>query len=266
MIEVKALKPTQHSAPSAEEIYRKAQEEPAPSRWPAALAVIVLAVAAYLRSLTSTQAEPEPDPVDSAATPQPVGEAAPQSDPDETGSISDDKSDHELGSGAASDPVPGLADFLGIDSPPIDYEQLPLQPFVRETIEFGVDRVSNDNRFTAEGSQTIGGASVSSSPHLVPIEGGGARLPVVVAPFNPVIVVPKPYDPPDRPDPDPVGPKDPTARNRYPPLARACLPDQNQHFQTLLLTTHAVLMCSTGSPSAQRYLLPLHSPVAPPDT
>ncbi|WID99326.1 hypothetical protein QO058_14460 [Bosea vestrisii] len=171
MIEVKALKPAQNSAPSAEEIYRKAQEEPAPSRWPAALVVIVLAVAAYLRSLTSTQAEPEPGPVDSGAAPQPVGEVEPQGDLDETGSIPEEK--NEPGSGAASDPVPGLADFLGIDSPPIDYEQLPLQPFVRETIAFGMDRVSNDNRFTAEGSQTIGGARVSSSPHLVPIEGAG---------------------------------------------------------------------------------------------
>lgn len=173
MIEVKALRPARNSAPSAEEIYRKAQGEPAPSRWPAALAVIVLAVAAYLRSLTSTQAEPEPGPVDTAAAPQPAGEVELQGDPDETGSIPEDKNDHELGSGAASDPVPGLVDFLGIDLPPIDHEQLPLQPFVRETIAFGLDRVSNDNRFAAEGSQTIGGASVSSGPHLVPIEGAG---------------------------------------------------------------------------------------------
>ncbi|AOO82188.1 calcium-binding protein [Bosea vaviloviae] len=242
MIEVKALKPAQNSAPSAEEIYRKAQEEPAPSRWPAALAVIVLAVAAYLRSLTSTQAEPEPGPVDGAAAPQPVGEVAPQGDPDETGSIPEEKNDHERGSAAASDPVPGLADFLGIDSPPIDYEQLPLQPFMRETIEFGMDRVSNDNRFAMEGSQTIGGARVSSSPHLVPIEGGGARLPVVVAPFNPVIVVPKPYDPPDGPDPDPVGPQDPTARNRSPRLARSVQLGEIGACQTLLLTAAGLLV------------------------
>ncbi|HEY5796788.1 MAG TPA: hypothetical protein VIU82_17400, partial [Bosea sp. (in: a-proteobacteria)] len=170
MIEVKALKPNQDRTVSPEEIYRKAENEPAPSRWPVALAAIVLAVAGYLRSLAGAEANPQPEqpePEEAAsAAPEPEGdEIVPEPEAeDETGSLAGKKAGPEseqdgiLGSGAAGQPTPGLADFLGIDSPPIDYEQLPLPVFPRATFEFGLGRVSNDNRFVM-GTQ-IGGSSL----------------------------------------------------------------------------------------------------------
>ncbi|HEY5796728.1 MAG TPA: hypothetical protein VIU82_17090, partial [Bosea sp. (in: a-proteobacteria)] len=166
MIEVKALKPNQDRSVSPEEIYRKADNEPAPSRWPAALAVIVLAVAGYLRSLAGAEANPQPEqpePEEVASAAPDAGEIEPEAE-DETGSLAGKKTgpeseqDGNLGSGAAGQPTPGLADFLGIDSPPIDYEQLPLPVFPRATFEFGLGRVSNDNRFVM-GTQ-IGGSSL----------------------------------------------------------------------------------------------------------
>lgn len=263
MIEVKALRPTQNHTVSAEEIYRKTQDEPAPSRWPAALAVIVLAVAGYLRSLSSTQAtpaaaeEPEPEPEQLAnAAPRPgTDEIEPRPEAeDETGSLPGKKTapdpdqDGNLGSGAAGDPVPGLADFLGIDSPPIDYEQLPLPVFPRATFEFGLDRVSNDNGFAL--TSQAGG---SSSPAFrLDLDGFQLASPIVVAPFRPIIVVPNPRDD----EPDTVDPIDPRPRNRAPRLTGAVQLGEIGPCQVLMLTLAGLLV---GASDADGDTLLIHN-------
>lgn len=260
MIEVKALRPTQPSSASAEETYRKTQDEPAASRWPAALTVIVLAVAAYLRSLVGAEANPqdEPQPQDEpdATRPQ-LAEDNAENDVDETGALPDKKAEPDpdgvLGSGAASGPIPGLADFLGIDSPPIDYEQLPLPAFVRAAFEFGLGRVSNDNSFAL--AAQVGGSSVGPGRSEVGLAGSeslsrsdvsGFQLtsPIVVAPFKPVVIVPPPRE--EEPG-EPVEPEDPRLRNRAPRLASAVQLGEIGPCQTLMLTLAGLLVGATDA-------------------
>lgn len=255
MIEVKAFKPSQNRTPTAEESYRKAQEEPAASRWPAALAAIILAVAGYLRSLTTAKAEQQPEPDERTAADEPAAESldaetvTPPGEPEETNSLAEEKATgQELGSGAPGTPMPGLADFMGIDSPPIDYEQLPLSGFVRASLEFGVGRGSNDNGvITAGGSWTLASQAAPSGFSLAVIEGGASGLPAVVAPFNPVLIVPDSRDREDGDDDGPVVPQDPRGRNRAPRVSGTVQLGEIGACQTLLLTLAGLLVGATDA-------------------
>lgn len=256
MIEVKALRPTQNPTASAEESYRRTEVEPAPSRWPAALAVIVLAVAAYLRSLVAAEANPpaeQPEAEELAsALPESGGDEIEPEAEDETGSLPGKKTEPEqeanLGSGAAGGPISGLADFLGIDSPPIDYEQLPLPAFVRAAFEFGLGRVSNDNGFGL--AFQIGGSS--SSAFRLDTSGFQLPSPIVVAPFNPIVIgPPRDEDPGDTPEPE-----NPPPRNRAPRLAGAVQLGPIGPCQTLMLTLAGLLV---GASDADGDTLLIHN-------
>lgn len=198
MIEIKSLKPDSARVPSTPEIYRGSETEAAPSRWPAVAMLALAAVAIYLKSLFPGLAKsdlgPPAEPAKSEAGGDPALQAMDNSDEkqleDETGSLGE-KDEPVIGSGGPGPAVGGIADFMGIDSPAIDYEQLPLPRHIPSVFElgFGRDRAGNDN---------IGMASFGSGPYvpqagnspgrrdfedMVDIGNGpGAKLPVVVGP------------------------------------------------------------------------------------
>lgn len=161
MITIKTKKATEPQAPDAAQIYRKAQAESAPApRWPGVLALAITAVAIYLKSLFPGQAK-----TDAAAPPATkenaqAGEAprkpslaegeeplpASGEEVDETGSLGKEPADAEaIGSGGLGLSVPGLPDFLNIDSRLIDYSQLPLPRYPSPILEFGVGFMANND-------------------------------------------------------------------------------------------------------------------------
>lgn len=269
MIEIKASKPQTASPPSAEQIYRAPEPETKRSRWPVAILLAVTAVAAYVMSLFPSQSKsdlgsptgkPEANEAGGGPAPERAAEAEAE---DETGSLPDPGDETALGSGEPGPAVGGIADFLGIDSPPIDYEQLPLPRFVPGRIEFGLDRVSNDNGFGL--TQQVGGLSGGGSPAGSGLRGGqpSGRVdddtstpaprpftPVVVAPFEPVIVTPTGPGPvdagPGGEEPGPGGPgdedpDDEEARNHAPVLRGAVVLANIGVCQTVLITVAALL-------------------------
>jgi len=188
MIEVKSFKPQTSSPPSAEQLYRSAGAEAAPSRWPAVIVLTIMAVALYLRSLfpsfaNSDLGPPSERPVEEAAggDPTQMEQDTAENPEDETGSLGD--KEEPVGSGGPGTAVAGLADFLGIDSPPIDYKQLPLPRYAMASVEngFGRERAGNDNLSALSGSVSIG---ASGGVGLL------ANLPVMVGSFTPIIVTP----------------------------------------------------------------------------
>ncbi len=268
MIAVKALRSEQSRPLSAEEIYRQPEPEAARSRLPAVLALAVTAIALYIKSLfpsqattVPTDAKPEPEPQDAPVTarnqgePEADQEAAPE---DQTGSLgnkpapADPGLSRAIGSGSPFQAVPGLGDFLGIDSPAIDYDQLPLPRFRAAEFEQGVGRQSNDNgSVIAFGSGGGGGGSGSSSltgvaEQLARIENPLANLPAITAPFNPVIVLPPVAEEDEEEPGDTEGgpggetPVDPR-QNRAPRLSGPVYLHDLTGCQTLLLTLAALL-------------------------
>lgn len=268
MIAVKALRSEQGRPLSAEEIYRQPEAEPQRSRLPGVLALAVTAVALYIKSLfpsqasteAPTEARPDVEEEGPAAAARKQAEAEPEAEvspEDQTGSIGNKPAPAEpglpraIGSGSPFQAVPGLADFLGIDSPAIDYEQLPLPRFRPAEFEQGVGRQSNDNgRAIAFGSGGGGGGSGSSTTgeaeQLARIENPLAGLPSISAPYNPVIVLPPDggdgdgEDEGEGEDPTGPGPDDPR-QNRAPRLSGPVHLHDLAGCQTLLLTLAALL-------------------------
>ncbi|MGO4678197.1 cadherin-like domain-containing protein, partial [Bosea sp. 2YAB26] len=94
---------------------------------------------------------------------------------DETGAIKKGPEDGPaLGSGGQAVGTAGLAAFLGIDSPPIDYEQLPLRRFSPAKLEdvFG-DPASNDNLTLGHGGGLSGSAGSGSGHDFEGIASAG---------------------------------------------------------------------------------------------
>ena len=177
MISIKATKPAEQQLPDAAQIYRKAQGEAAPApRWPGVLALAITAVALYLKSLFPGQAKTDPSAPPVAEENVRAGEApakpsvaedeeqspAAGEEVDETGSLGKEPVVAKaVGSGGPGQDVPGLPDFLNIDSRLIDYDQLPLPRYPWPVFEFGPGfSALNDN-----GGRSFG---------LAAIAGGGA--------------------------------------------------------------------------------------------
>src|SRR6478752_3604064 len=171
MIEIRTLKAPAPGAPAAEQSYRKITDEDAApsSRWPALVVLALTAVAIYVKSLFPSHAKsdlgpPTEPPGEDAAgggpSRQAQAEEADKEAEDETGAIKKEaEPDPALGSGGQAVGAGGLAAFLGIDSPPIDYEQLPLRRFSPAKLEdvFG-DPASNDNLTLSHGGGLSGSA------------------------------------------------------------------------------------------------------------
>ena len=184
MITVKATKPAEQPLPGTAEIYRKAlAESPARPRWPGMLALAITAVALYLKSLFPGEAR-----TDAAALPAPkedaqVGETprkpavaeeseqAPEirDDVEETGSLGREAAQKAVGSGGLGPVVPGLPDYLNIDSRLIDYDRLPLPRYPSPIFEFGAGvSATNDNGGRGVSAEAGSGGGSSSS-------GGGGQ-------------------------------------------------------------------------------------------
>lgn len=180
MITIKANKPAEPQAPDAGQLYRKAQAETGPApRWPGVLALAITAVAIYLKSLFPGQARTDaaapPATKDDAA----AGEAASRpavaegeepapaagEDVDETGSLGKEPpAPKAIGTGGPGYPIPGLADFLNIDSRLIDYEQLPLPRYPSPIFEFGfASSANNDNGWRSFALAAVGGGDALPS-------------------------------------------------------------------------------------------------------
>lgn len=178
MIEIKALRPQSSNVQTAEQIYRAPEAESRPARWVGAVLLAMTAIAAYVASLfpAAARSSPEPAPEQPEAK---AGEAPPVlgAAEDETGALGEGEKEHPLGSGNPAPPVDGIADFLGIDSPPIDYEQLPLPRSDSARVPFGFDQPSNDNRlarsFQAVGPAGDDGGRTSKPASFTSAETGG---------------------------------------------------------------------------------------------
>ncbi|WP_336814253.1 calcium-binding protein [Bosea sp. MMO-172] len=192
MISIKAAKPTEPQLPDAAQIYRKAQEEPAAKpRWPGVFALAFTAVVLYLKSLFPGQAKTDASAPPAAEDKAQAGEAARkpsvaegeeqrpdgEKDVDETGALGKEPPGVKaIGTGGPGVAVPGLPDFLNIDSRLIDYDQLPLPRYPSPIFEAGLSfSANNDNGgrgfvFTAvsgggsEGGGSGGGGGGSSGP------------------------------------------------------------------------------------------------------
>lgn len=267
MIAVKALRPQDNRTLSTEEIYRQPDAEPQRSRLPGVLALAVTAIALYIKSLfpshaTSVPAEagqPEEEATGAPAAARKLAEAEPDEAPapeDETGSIGNKQAPADagpqraIGSGSPFQAVPGLPDFLGIDSPAIDYDQLPLPRFRPAEFEQGVGRQSNDNgravAFGSGGSEGGGGGSATGeAEQLARIEAPLAGLPSIIAPFNPVVVLPPDGGGDEEEDGEDEGPQEPgpgePRQNRAPRVAGPVWLHDLAGCQTLLLTVAALL-------------------------
>jgi Ca2+-binding RTX toxin-like protein len=195
MIEIKALKPQSSSVQTAEQIYRAPEAEVRPARWVGALLLAMAAIATYVASLFPTYARSTPElapeqPEAKGSEAAPVLGAAAE---DETGALGEGEKEPPLGSGNPSSPVGGIADFLGIDSPPIDYEQLPLPRSDPPAVGFGLDQPSNDNRL-ARNFQAVQPAGDN---------GGGASRPASAFSGETGGAIPlKPVSRPPQPDRD----------------------------------------------------------------
>lgn len=178
MITVKATRSAEPQLSDAAQIYRKAQAEPvATPRWPSVLALAVTAVAIYLKSLFPGQAKTDATAPPAAEDNAQAGEAPrkpavaegdePQQpsekEVDETGSLGRQPATAKaIGSGGPGPDVPGLPDFLNIDSRLIDYEQLPLPRYPSPIFDAGSGfSANNDNggRGLALASSSGGGGS-----------------------------------------------------------------------------------------------------------
>lgn len=162
MITIKAAKPTEPQLPDAAQIYRKAQEEPAAKpRWPGVFALAFTAVVLYLKSLFPGQAKTDASAPPAAEDQAQAGEAARkpsvaegeeqrpdgEKDVDETGALGKEPpAVKAIGTGGPGVAVPGLPDFLNIDSRLIDYDQLPLPRYPSPIFEPGLGvSANNDN-------------------------------------------------------------------------------------------------------------------------
>ncbi|MGE7470325.1 cadherin-like domain-containing protein [Bosea sp. NPDC003192] len=244
MIDVKAARRTEDAPQNPTQSYeRSGQDTPLSLRGPALLVALMAAVVAYVQGIVDPgkAATPQPQPeqpkppaadgkVSKAADEEPAAKAVAGVDemPDETGALGEAK-EKAVGTGGPGPTVPGLPDFLGIDSPMFEFEQLPLPPLRSARIPdgFGED-ASNDNW----------------SSLRVPSGSGGLfepGLPTLAGAF------PSPITGPDGGGPDirPPGPVDPgpelPPRNRAPRLVGPVRLVDIGPCQTTLLTMALLL-------------------------
>jgi Ca2+-binding RTX toxin-like protein len=241
MIDVKAARRTDTAPQNAAQIYERAQDDaPLPLRVPAMLVALMAAVIAYVQGIldpakaaTSQNEEQRPGTAaadgvtaEAAAPPAPDAADAPE---DETGALGDAK-EKAIGTGGPGPTVPGLPDFLGIDSPMFEFDQLPLPPLrpARIPDAFGED-ASNDNWSALRMPAGSGGLFEAGLPSLAgsfpsPTSGPGGG-------GGPDIRPPGPVDP---------GPELPP-RNRAPRLTGPVRLVDIGPCQTTLLTMALLL-------------------------
>lgn len=253
MIDVKAARRTQE-APSVAQIYAQgAEAPPARSRIAVVLVGAVIALASFVQSLFARDAtEAPPAPKDrpgedeAGGAPQDERQAAqaeadePRPDEpkpeDETGSIGREF-DQAVGSGGPGQPVPGLPDYLNIDSPAFDFESYPFVPIAMQRLEgFGA---SNDNgfrvSFLASGSGGLGTAPSASIDPAVRVPDFGN--------WPPFMTGPGPGDD-GGPNPGPGPGPEPGIRNRPPRIGPALRLADLGGCQTVTLTMAMLLLGS----------------------
>ena len=177
------------TAEESNAFYRKAlAESPARPRWPGMLALAITAVALYLKSLFPGEAR-----TDAAALPAPkedaqvgetlrkpaVAEESEQAqeirdDVEETGSLGREAAQKAVGSGGLGPVVPGLPDYLNIDSRLIDYDRLPLPRYPSPIFEVGAGfSATNDNGGRGVSAETGSGMTVKLIVADAPGASGG---------------------------------------------------------------------------------------------
>ncbi|MFJ5368683.1 cadherin-like domain-containing protein [Bosea sp. CER48] len=252
MITIKTARPAESQAPDAGQIYRRVQAEAAPApRWPGVLALAVTAVAIYLKSLFPGQARtdaaaPPAAKDDAAAAEAPRNQAvaeddgrAPAQGPDvdETGSLGQEPpAARAVGTGGPGYVVPGLPDFLNIDSRLIDYGQLPLPRYPSPIFEFGAGfSANNDNGWRSLSLAAVGGGASPSE--------ASARTPTGDA-GRPADAGPDRHGPDTKPggggDDDDPTPQEP--RNRAPRVSGPVQLADIGGCQTLMIASLALLM------------------------
>ncbi len=270
MISIKAKRPEEPPAPDAAQLYRKLQvDAPSTSRWPRILALALSAVALYLKSLVPGQASTDAAPAqadagagesagkpalaESGVTPPTSGEEV-----DETGSV-EAPADKAIGSGGPALGVPGLPDFLNIESRLIDYDQLPLQRYPSPIIDAGPGfSANNDNGGRGLSSNAItgdGSASPRDGMKLVPGSAGTASEPAPEGPRSVTLpgsssaepVVPGPAPKPGDDDGGDGAPPSEEPRNRAPRLSGPIQLADIGGCQTLLIASLALLAGATDA-------------------
>lgn len=255
MITIKAAKPAEPQLPDATQIYRKAQDQPASTpRWPGVFALVVTAVVLYLKSLFPGQANTDASAPPAAEETARSGEAHRKSslaegeeqrpeaekDVDETGSVNRESAAKALGSGGAGPGVPGLPDFLNIDSRLIDYDQLPLPRYPSPIFEAGSGfSANNDN----------GGRGFA----FTAIQGGGGE-----GGGQPTRSNPAPGDDPEDPEPgDEETPQE--ARNRAPRVSGPVQLTDIGGCQTLMIASLALLAGATDADADPLSIVGIHA-------
>ena len=244
MIDVKAARRDVQAPQDTARLYDRATEDaPLSPRGPALLIAIMAAVIGYLQGLIEPGRAAVPDQEKPEQPQQAAGEAAARiseetpvsaeaaDDPDQTGSIKE-KDEKAIGTGGPGPHVAGLPDFLGIDSPMFEFEQLPLPPLrpVRIPDAFG-DDASNDNWASGRIAVGSGGAAAGAdgfgfvSPVITGGDGGGGSDP------GPGYEPPVPVDPGSGPGP----------RNRAPRVSGPVRLVDIGPCQTSLLTVALLL-------------------------
>lgn len=257
MIEVKAVRRAEEAPQTAGQIYaRNTEAAPVLSRAAAVFGGVIIALAAYVESLfartTPADALPPKEPV---AKEDAVGETSARgegedeeparrnpedmSPEDETASIRREK-DIVLGSGGPSDPVPGLPDYLGIDSPMFDFEKFPFVPRGEFRFPVAFDTgASNDNGVRLSFSFSMGGSSSGGESADT-----GIRLPDVIGGPS---VQPGPGGGDDDDGPGPGPGPDTEPRNRAPRVGQALRLADVGACQTLTLTIAMLLLGSSDA-------------------
>ncbi len=182
MITIKAAKPAEPPLSDTGQIYRKAlAEPPTRPRWPGVIALAVVAVAAYLKSLFPGQANTDATAPPAAEKDAQAGEAlrkpgvaegeeqllTSEKEVDETGSLGKEPAQKAIGSAGLGPVVPGLPEYLNIDSLLIDYEQLPLPRYPSPIFDAGQGgSANNDNGGRDFALTTISGGGGADSGGL----------------------------------------------------------------------------------------------------
>lgn len=245
MIDVKAARRSADAPLSPEKLLaRSEQDAPLSMRWPGLLLAIMATAIAFVQNLVGKgeaampphkgQGSQPADEVTAAAVAEempdvvkPPAQAEPE---DETGSTGDEN-ERAIGSGAPAPAVPGLPDYMGIDSPAFDFEQLPLPVTgpIRPPPAFDEDASNDNGRFFAGGAAGSALTPASSADAAGGTAGVGIGETFIKAAFTLPVRLAEPTDQnqtdqnqPDLPDatddtPDPSAPE----RNRAPRVSGA---------------------------------------------
>lgn len=265
MIDVKAARQSADTPLSPAQILaRSEQDAPLPMRWPGLLLAIMAAAIAYVQGLAGKSQAATPQ--DEAQPQQTAGEATAavaqetpdvakppaQVEPeDETGSIGGENQ-RAIGSGQPGPAVPGLPDYLNIDSPAFDFEQLPLPVIapIRPPPAFGEDASNDNGRFFASGAAGIALTPTINAAAAGGSGGVGVGETFITAGFTLPL---RPVEPIAQPEPDLPDPRDDTPdppapeRNRAPRVAGALRLADIGPCQASLLTA---LMLLAGASDA----------------